>query len=459
MSEPAKASGGGSAAKVVIVGLLAAALIAVVVVKGRNPPAAANAAPAAGSCCTPAAVPTATPPAGTPAATVRLPRLVDLGAGKCIPCKLMAPILADLKKEYAGRLDVQFVDVWENPDAATPYNIKIIPTQIFCDATGQERFRHEGFFAKEDILGKWKELGVDLGATAAVLPKIERWEPTRRDERTADQVCYLCDGDVNPKTAVVVKTDKGDVRLCGPHCYFIMYSCLTQDKTTFEQRVSVTDFATGQLLPATAAVWVTGAEEKTGRPWIKAFADREAATKDVQAAGGNIVAWNVLQDNELSHRCGFCDRAVYPQDVGKVLVEGVQTYGCCAHCAMGVAARTGKDIEVYQPDGLTGQMIAVKTLGGRVASIEPKTAVAWFGKRQGADGKWLSAGCFHQGFFATPENLKTWLEQHPFETGEMISIQQSLADKMKLKPEQIQKACKIGECAPKPAPAGTKEAK
>ena len=31
----------------------------------------------------------------------------------------------------------------------------------------------------------------------------------------------------------------------------------------------------------------------------------------------------------------------------------------------------------------------------------------------------------------------------------MITIQQSLADKMKLTPQQIQKACKIGECAPK----------
>jgi hypothetical protein len=116
---------------------------------------------------------------------------------------------------------------------------------------------------------------------------------------------------------------------------------------------------------------------------------------------------------------------------------------------MGVAARTGKDIEVHQPDGLTGEMVIVKTLGGLVASVEPKTAVAWFGKRKGADGKWVSAGCFHQGFFTTPENLRKWLEAHPFETGEMITIQQSLADKMKLSPQQIQKACKIGECAPK----------
>jgi len=90
-----------------------------------------------------------------------LPRLVDLGAGKCIPCKMMAPILEELKKEYAGRLQVVFIDVWENPDAGRQYGINLIPTQIFFDASGKELFRHEGFFAKEDILEKWKEFGID----------------------------------------------------------------------------------------------------------------------------------------------------------------------------------------------------------------------------------------------------------------------------------------------------------
>ena len=93
---------------------------------------------------------------------VALPKLVDLGANKCIPCKKMAPILDALAKDFAGQLDVEFIDVWQKPEAGKPFKIQLIPTQIFFDAAGKELFRHEGFYAREDILEKWKELGVKL---------------------------------------------------------------------------------------------------------------------------------------------------------------------------------------------------------------------------------------------------------------------------------------------------------
>ncbi len=101
-----------------------------------------------------------------PTATIEqakaLPRLVDLGADKCIPCKMMAPLLVELRSEYEGTLKVEFIDIWKNPDEAPKYGIKLIPTQIFFDASGKELFRHEGFYSKEDILAKWKEFGVEL---------------------------------------------------------------------------------------------------------------------------------------------------------------------------------------------------------------------------------------------------------------------------------------------------------
>jgi thioredoxin 1 len=98
--------------------------------------------------------------AGGGVATTTLPRLIDLGADKCVPCKTMAPILEELRVEQAGRFEVVFIDVWKNKEEAAKYGIDLIPTQIFYAADGRELFRHEGFFAKEEILAKWKELGV-----------------------------------------------------------------------------------------------------------------------------------------------------------------------------------------------------------------------------------------------------------------------------------------------------------
>jgi thioredoxin 1 len=91
-----------------------------------------------------------------------VPRLVDLGAGKCIPCKAMAPILEQLRADYAGRMDVVFVDVWQRPEEARTYGIQMIPTQIFYAADGRELARHEGFIDREQILARWKALGVEL---------------------------------------------------------------------------------------------------------------------------------------------------------------------------------------------------------------------------------------------------------------------------------------------------------
>jgi thioredoxin 1 len=90
----------------------------------------------------------------------RLPRIVDVGADKCIPCIRMAPELEKLKKEYAGVLEVEFIDVWKKPKDAEPYKVRGIPTQIFYDASGKEIVRHFGFISKEDIVAKFKSLGV-----------------------------------------------------------------------------------------------------------------------------------------------------------------------------------------------------------------------------------------------------------------------------------------------------------
>ncbi len=100
-------------------------------------------------------------PAVPAAAGSGLPRVVDVGATTCIPCRKMAPILADLKREYAGRVEVEFINVAEDPDAADSYRIRGIPTQVFFDARGQEVWRHEGFLDRSEIVARLRAMGVE----------------------------------------------------------------------------------------------------------------------------------------------------------------------------------------------------------------------------------------------------------------------------------------------------------
>lgn len=103
-----------------------------------------------------------TPISPPPKTSQSLPLLVDVGADKCIPCIMMAPILEDLKKEYAGVLTVKFVDAWKNPEEANKYRVRGIPTQIFYNASGMELRRHFGFISKAGILKTFEDLGIPL---------------------------------------------------------------------------------------------------------------------------------------------------------------------------------------------------------------------------------------------------------------------------------------------------------
>lgn len=86
--------------------------------------------------------------------------MIDLGADRCIPCKMMAPVLEKVKKDYEGRAVIHFYDVWKDRTPADRYRIRVIPTQIFFDKDGKEIFRHEGFMSEADIVAKLKSLGV-----------------------------------------------------------------------------------------------------------------------------------------------------------------------------------------------------------------------------------------------------------------------------------------------------------
>jgi len=94
-------------------------------------------------------------------AKISLPKLLDFGAGTCIPCKKMAPILQELAEEYKGRVVIKIIEVYQERELTRANGIRLIPTQIFFDAKDKEVYRHMGFMDKEQIKNVFKTMGVN----------------------------------------------------------------------------------------------------------------------------------------------------------------------------------------------------------------------------------------------------------------------------------------------------------
>jgi len=89
---------------------------------------------------------------------------IELGSKGCVPCDMMQPIMEVIKSEYPSQVMVVFHDVRTKDGYAyaQKYKIRVIPTQVFLDSEGNEYFRHEGFYPKEELLKVFHEQGVRL---------------------------------------------------------------------------------------------------------------------------------------------------------------------------------------------------------------------------------------------------------------------------------------------------------
>lgn len=72
-----------------------------------------------------------------------IPTIVDFWAPWCSPCRIVAPTLDKLAKEYAGKLIIAKVNTDDNPDWAQRYGVQGIPTMLFV-ANGKVIHRQTG---------------------------------------------------------------------------------------------------------------------------------------------------------------------------------------------------------------------------------------------------------------------------------------------------------------------------
>lgn len=79
------------------------------------------------------------------------PVLVDFYATWCGPCKMMSPILEDVSSQVKGKAKVLKIDIDKNPQAASYYNVRSVPTLILFK-NGKQLWRQSGVVQTKQLV-------------------------------------------------------------------------------------------------------------------------------------------------------------------------------------------------------------------------------------------------------------------------------------------------------------------
>lgn len=94
-----------------------------------------------------------TPPVAKPR-----PVLLEFGRVGCPICKEMEIVMQEVKARYGNQLEIRLAYRDQNDRLFRQHKVIFVPTQVFLDASKKEVFRHNGYFALEDLVQKLKEL-------------------------------------------------------------------------------------------------------------------------------------------------------------------------------------------------------------------------------------------------------------------------------------------------------------
>lgn len=89
------------------------------------------------------------------------PTMVDFGSTTCLPCIQMKPIIEELQNELSDKANIIFINVNEQPALTRQYKIMLIPLQVFFDKSGNEIYRHIGFYPKDSLMIWLKKAGLE----------------------------------------------------------------------------------------------------------------------------------------------------------------------------------------------------------------------------------------------------------------------------------------------------------
>ena len=81
----------------------------------------------------------------------KIPVLIDFSAEWCGPCKMLGPILAQVKEEMGSRLKIIKIDVDKNQPLSEKYQVRGVPTMILFKE-GKQLWRQSGLIQKHDLI-------------------------------------------------------------------------------------------------------------------------------------------------------------------------------------------------------------------------------------------------------------------------------------------------------------------